>query len=261
MKVIWRKVWADLWINKIRTVLVVLSVAVGVFAVGMIFGMSDQMITIMDQTWQQDMPQHITMYLATPISQSDIGALRQLPGVDDIAPAGAADARYRSARDNNWHQAVVLMRPDYSHQQYEILRLDQGAWPQGGGLDIEHMQADFFKAKPGDTVTLQVGNQEQSFPLTGTIRHPYAPPPGLGPDLVFFFADAQEMAGFGVPPGKFNALLIRVTPYSAELAQQVASEVKGRLDQQNVSVVETDYQDPTRHWGRAQMDPMIMVMR
>ena len=34
----WRKVLADLWLNKVRTILAVLSIAVGVFAVGMIAG-------------------------------------------------------------------------------------------------------------------------------------------------------------------------------------------------------------------------------
>ena len=34
----WRKVLRDLWINKTRTLLVVLSIAVGVFDVGMIAG-------------------------------------------------------------------------------------------------------------------------------------------------------------------------------------------------------------------------------
>ena len=32
----WRKVWRDLWLNKNRTIVVVLSIAVGVFAVGTI---------------------------------------------------------------------------------------------------------------------------------------------------------------------------------------------------------------------------------
>ena len=34
----WRKVLRDLWGNRARTMLVVLSIAVGVFAVGMIAG-------------------------------------------------------------------------------------------------------------------------------------------------------------------------------------------------------------------------------
>ena len=42
MGVIWQKVWSDLWSNKVRTMLAVLSIAVGVFAVGAVFGMSDQ---------------------------------------------------------------------------------------------------------------------------------------------------------------------------------------------------------------------------
>ncbi|NIQ97821.1 MAG: hypothetical protein GWN87_29405, partial [Desulfuromonadales bacterium] len=32
----WRKVLADLWDNKMRTVLVVASIAVGVFAIGLV---------------------------------------------------------------------------------------------------------------------------------------------------------------------------------------------------------------------------------
>ena len=32
----WIKVWRDLWSNRSRTILVVLSIAVGVFAIGMI---------------------------------------------------------------------------------------------------------------------------------------------------------------------------------------------------------------------------------
>lgn len=34
MSVIWYKVWFDLWHNKIRTLLAMLSIAVGVFAIG-----------------------------------------------------------------------------------------------------------------------------------------------------------------------------------------------------------------------------------
>jgi len=48
MSVIWYKVWFDLWHNKLRTLLVILSIAVGVFAVGTTFGMLEQMLPNMD---------------------------------------------------------------------------------------------------------------------------------------------------------------------------------------------------------------------
>ena len=49
MSVIWHKVWFDLWSNKIRTMLAVLSIAVGVFAIGAVFGMVDQLLSGMDR--------------------------------------------------------------------------------------------------------------------------------------------------------------------------------------------------------------------
>jgi ABC-type lipoprotein release transport system permease subunit len=37
MSVIWNKVWSDLWDNKVRTTLAVLSISAGVFAIGAMF--------------------------------------------------------------------------------------------------------------------------------------------------------------------------------------------------------------------------------
>ena len=49
MGVIWYKIWFDIWHNKTRTFLAVLSIAAGVFAVGAIFGMSQMMLSNMDK--------------------------------------------------------------------------------------------------------------------------------------------------------------------------------------------------------------------
>ena len=44
----WIKVYRDLWINRARTILVVLSIAAGVFAIGMI-GATQQALTVSQQ--------------------------------------------------------------------------------------------------------------------------------------------------------------------------------------------------------------------
>ena len=49
MSVLWHKLWSDLWQEKGRTALAVLSIAAGVFAVGAIFGMIDQLESGMDE--------------------------------------------------------------------------------------------------------------------------------------------------------------------------------------------------------------------
>jgi putative ABC transport system permease protein len=74
MSVIWRKVWFDLWqVNKIRTLLAVLSIAAGVFAIGAVFGMVDQLLSGMDRAHQAITPSHIWMTLneGQPVAGTD----------------------------------------------------------------------------------------------------------------------------------------------------------------------------------------------
>ena len=260
MGVIWQKVWFDLWNNKVRTLLAVISIAVGVFAVGTIFGMNDQMLTAMDASHQKDMPQHFSMGLTVPVDRDTALALRRVPGVEDVEPMNQVAVRYRFPNDENWHQAVVQMRDDYTQQKYELLQLKAGVWPKQNGIGMEFMQADYYKVKPGDKVIFEIDKQERPLVVTGLIRHPYTPPPALGYDLAYFFTDAAGMERFGMPQGKFTTLMVRVTPYSLEHAKEVATEIKDRLAQQDVGVGSTMYQDPNKHWGRVFMDSFVLVL-
>lgn len=261
MSIIWRKVWFDLWNNKVRTLLAVLSIAVGVFAVGAIFGMNDQMLTAMDTSHRADMPQHITIDLTVPIDRDVVGALRHVPGVEDIEPYNAVNVRYRFPTDQNWHQGVMQMRDDYQQQKYQLLQLKAGEWPKGDNIAMEFMQADYYKLNPGDQVIFEIDKQERALTITGKLRHPFTPPPSLGYDYAFFFTDAQGMERWGTPQGQFRSLMVRVTPYSLEHAKQVASEIKDRLARQDVGVAATSYQDPNKHWGRVFMDSFVLVLQ
>ena len=261
MGVIWDKVWFDLWNNKVRTLLAVLSIAVGVFAVGAIFGMNDEMLTAMDKSHQADVPQHITMTFNLAIDRDVALALRKVPGVEDVEPYNDIQVRYRFPGQENWHQGIMLMRDDYRKQKYQLLQLKAGQWPKVDGISMEYMQAAYYNVKPGDQVIFEIDKKERALPITGTIRHPFTPPPSMGYDLAFFFTDGPGMERFGMPQGKFSTVMVRVTPYGAEHAKQVASDIKDRLARQDIGVAATAYQDPTKHWGRAFMDTLVLVMQ
>ena len=102
MSVIWSKVWFDLWHNKVRTLLAVVSIAAGVFAVGTIFGLSDLLFTGMDGAHQAVMPSHISMYLDRPVDRDTILALRKVPGVEDVEPYNDIAVRYKVRPDDKW---------------------------------------------------------------------------------------------------------------------------------------------------------------
>jgi putative ABC transport system permease protein len=61
----WHKVLRDLWSNKTRTVLVVLSIAVGVFAIGMITGTSEMMFRELAKGYERINPVQAAVYTDT----------------------------------------------------------------------------------------------------------------------------------------------------------------------------------------------------
>ena len=66
----WRKVGRDLWGNKSRTLLVVLSIAVGVFAVGLIAGTQAVLFRDMNASFLASNPAHAVLF-ADPNNADD----------------------------------------------------------------------------------------------------------------------------------------------------------------------------------------------
>jgi putative ABC transport system permease protein len=260
MSVIWFKIWYDLWHNKLRTLLVVVSIAVGVFSVGATFGMAEQMLPAMDAAHKSTAPSHVQMALLQPLDPSQVIALEKVPGVETVEASNIVEVRYKLTPEDKWHKGNVLMRQDYDLQVYDLLQLRSGSWPKGKSLSIERMHSPFYGIDIGDQVILEVGDQERTFPITGKIRHPFVPPPSMY-DMAWFFGGEDVIELFGIPRGTYMRISFRVEDYTPENARRVASEVKDRLGRQGVGVAATLYQDPDKHWGRVFVDGMSVVMQ
>lgn len=109
MSVIWRKVWFDLWGNKIRTSLAVLSIAAGVFAIGAVFGLVDQLLAGMDRAHQSITPSHIWMTLNERIDQGTADRLKHIKGVEEIEVTNEVAVRYKLKPEGDWRAARLLM--------------------------------------------------------------------------------------------------------------------------------------------------------
>src|SRR5512133_3512130 len=143
MSVIWSKVWYDLWSNKVRTLLAVASIAVGVFAVGTIFGLSDLLLNGMDSAHQAVVPSHIEMFLTTPIDRDTATALKSVPGVAGVEPYSSATVRYKVHPHHSWQLGLVEMREDYRHMKYALVQLKEGPWPSGKYIGIERLSSQY----------------------------------------------------------------------------------------------------------------------
>ncbi len=76
----WKKVWADFWGNRGRTFLTILTIAVGVFAVGFTNNMGAYMNESMDSDYLPANPSEARIY-AAPLDDNMIDAAQQVEGV------------------------------------------------------------------------------------------------------------------------------------------------------------------------------------
>jgi len=253
MGVIWYKIWFDLWNNKTRTLLAVLSIAAGVFAVGAIFGMSDMLLKNVDSSHRTVLPSHIDVQLGEAVDRDIILNLKSVPGVEDVEPYNSVSVLYKLRPDGDWRQGMVQMRDDFEAQKYGLLQLRSGQWPHGKNeVSIERMAAQFLNTGIGDEVIFKIDDKERVVPITGLVRHPFVPPPQFM-DLAFFFMDGEGMERLNIPPGN--------TPYSSDYSKEVATGIKDKLSRQNIRIAAFMYQDPDKHWARTMLDPILLVQK
>jgi putative ABC transport system permease protein len=261
MGVLWYKIWFDIWHNKTRTLLTVLSIAAGVFAVGTIFGMSDMMLSNMDKSHRAVLATHINAGLTEYVDRETLLSLKSVPGVEDVEPYNSVNVLYKLRPEDEWRQGVIQMRDNYEEQKYELLQLRGGHWPKSKNeIAVERMGAQSKGIDIGDSVIFKIDEKERVLPITGFIRHPFVPPPQFA-DLPFFFMSGEGMERLGIPQGKFGAFYVRVTPYSEEYAREVATAIKDRLARQDINVAGFNYEDPDKHWGRTYMNAMTQVQQ
>ncbi len=260
MSVIWYKIWSDLWDNKVRTLLVVLSISAGVFAIGAIFGMVDQLLTGMDEAHQATFPSHIQMYLTDRIDEDTAIRLKSIDGMEDIEVMNEITVRYKLDPEAEWKRGRLVMRKDYTDQTYDTLQLKEGDWPKKDEIGIERLSSQYFGIDMGDKVIFELDKTDRALPITAKVRHPFVPPPQFGGEA-YFFVDAQGLERFDIPDGEFGQIKARVEPYSLEFAKEVASEMKDRLAKEDIGVAVTFYQDPDEHWGRPFVVGLNLVLQ
>ncbi|MBC8444977.1 MAG: hypothetical protein H8D77_02525, partial [Chloroflexi bacterium] len=78
------KIWYDLWRNKGRTLQVVLIVAMGAFAIGLIIGTRMLLIPVMHDLWRDATPAMITLWANPRVDDETIDVLRRIEGLEDV---------------------------------------------------------------------------------------------------------------------------------------------------------------------------------
>jgi putative ABC transport system permease protein len=122
MSVVWRKVWRDLIGNKVRTILVVFSIAVGVFALGLVFNMRDAVHTWMIEDYRSANVSHLLVRMIP--FQHDVVKLFQREFTSaEIESQVSLSVQWRVEGETLWRDATLIAKPDYAAQRLDRIEL------------------------------------------------------------------------------------------------------------------------------------------
>src|SRR5512136_1351439 len=185
MSVVWKKAWRDLRDNRVRTVLVVLSIAVGVFALGLVFNMRAAVQAWMLEDYGAANASHLLVQMIP--FQYDVVKLfqREFPSAE-IESEVSLPVQWRMEGETLWRDATLIAKPDYAAQRLDRIELQRGELPADRALAVERRTAQKFGLAPGATLVVKVGETERSLPITGVVRRFNVAPPEFGGPVLFY---------------------------------------------------------------------------
>jgi putative ABC transport system permease protein len=232
MGVIRYKIWQDLWSNKTRTLQVVLIIAVGAFAIGMIIATRNNTIRVMEQSWLDSSPPMIGMWNWPPINDEDILAIKRIDGVIDAEGVAVESVEWRLDNAQDWQPGGITGRPDFKNQRFAKLTLLKGNWPEEDQLAVGQGTDSVFGAEIGKQVIIKSEGRDKIFTVVGVVNDPISQPPSFGGNPQFY----TSLETFGELFGRedYNRIFATAAIYDEKIVTGIANEIRDRLERQHI---------------------------
>jgi len=244
----WRKVLRDLWDNKARTVLVVLAIAVGVFAFGGVFITQEVLVADMNNGYQSINPASITMEVSN-FDDELLNAVRSYRSVEN-AQARASYYVQLLTEDRQYNLQLFAIR-DFNDIEINRITPEAGRYPpERREIVLERTALPVTGYDVGDNILIELADGEQrELSLVGTVHDFNAVPAGLFPIITGYISfETLQWLEF---PGDYTQLNI-VNAGGAtdtETLEAIASDIKDRIEMDGFTVGSVTTQDPTTHWA------------
>ena len=255
----WNKVTSDLWSNKIRSLLVIASITVGLFAVGLITSMYVIITEDLKTGYASVNPANIQI-ITNAFDTDLVDHIRSVPGVRQAEGARTITLRVRSA-DGDWKPIEIKAIPDIAGMQIDQVNLEQGVWPpKDREMVVDHYKLGDLPSGVGGMIEVELpSGKVRQIPLVGVVNDQTIGSSGGGG---FFLAPAQGYVTLDTLdwleyPDTMNHLYVTATgdsndeQYLREVSNRVSSEIESTGRVVSNSVVRATDDHPNRVYVQA----------
>ena len=247
----WKKVWADFWGNKSRTLLTILTIMVGTLAVGFNSNVNLYMLESMDSDYQSASPSEAQVY-AYPLDDDMVKLAREVPGVDAVEGLASASAKVvRSDGLPIQIQFIAVKDPNELTLDQVKPAAGQDSIPPLGEREIL-VDASALPAgyKVGDIVTVELSDGKQRQLKLAGYMHAVTGFPFSFTQTMYAFVTPRTLEWLGGSPD-YSGLSISVAERQtdAKHVTEVAQAVADRLKRAGAEVYFVSVYQPGHHFA------------
>ena len=261
-----RKILSDLRANKTRTLLTVLTIAVGVFAIGFVTGVAAIFMPDMDADYQSANPQ-AAMIFSEPFGEELVDAIRQVPGVADAEGRRSLQVRLLLPDEK---RANIQLTGLPSLESARLSRIrpdgDSSVPPLADGeIWIERSSLNMLKVKAGDIVKIERSDGSvMELRVAGLVRD-VSIPSSLFTETINGFVNPAMLEKLGGVSGEgepYTELLFTVSERKRDdkYVLQVAQAAAAQMQAHGVKVLFTLVVSPGRHFSSDIASGVMVVL-
>jgi putative ABC transport system permease protein len=256
----WRKAIRDFWRERMRSLLVVLAIAVGLAGFAAVMASYAILTRELNAGYLATNPASATLR-TDAVDDELLRAVKNDPGVRDAEARRTLSARIRAGH-GRWRTLVLFVVQDFGNIRVSKLLPQEGAWPPAAGeILIERDAFHVAKARIGDRVIVRTtSGNETTLRLSGSV-HDVGQAQARMENIVYGYITAATLERLGEQPF-LDQLQIVVTGNAADAPhiRSVAAGVKELLESRGHPVRRVDVPPPGKHPHADLMGLLLLAM-
>ena len=238
MKPRWRKVIHDLVDNKARTLLVVLSIAVGVFSIGVIAGAYQIISTDMSASYSANQPANVELRM-TNFDDDMLGSIRNQRGVEKAEARRVFNVRVRVPGTEKWTALDMTAFDDFEKNSIDLLKPIEGqVVPKKRQVLLEQDVLNHIDTKLGGILEFQLPDgSTKTLPVVGIVQDTAASAGDfLASPSGYLTMDTLEYLG---QPRRFNRALVLASQGGDDILhiRDLGAKLKDKIEKNGGLVV------------------------
>jgi len=257
----WRKIFHDLIDNKMRTLLVVFSIAVGVFSIGVIAGTYVIISNDMSASYAANQPMNIELR-SDSFDSTLVDTIKNLRPIEYAEGRRVFNLRVRIPGNKLWTTLDLVAIPDYSKIDINLLHPIEGSTaPTSKQVLLEKKSLENLNVPIGSELEFQLADGTLKKLVVAGIVQDQTSGAGdfLAPPIAFISMDTLK---FLAQPDRFNRLFVILAENGNDPSylNEMAATIKDKVEKNGVVVYRTRTARSDRHPMASIVEAVIGIL-